>query len=211
MAWKPPTDKVFTAGEIPGKGEISDAEMANLEANRPKKDIAAMFGGDAADIAKQIEQLPEVQQTQLDQLLPVGDGQKIYDWLDELKDSKQIGLGPAVLESSFETAILAEVASGKSFLVSEVLRIAYLKELRPILFYFGIGMIGSDLQVVVTPMPVWEELGQWDVTDISDVVVPSFLTRVRSSVYDFDTSMTASTVRKQMVKLGFVEKHEIIP
>jgi len=34
---------------------------------------------------------------------------------------------------------------------------------------------------------------------------------VRSSVYDFDPSMTASTVRKQMVKLGFVQKHEIIP
>ncbi len=212
MAWKPPTQKAFDAGEIPGKKKISDEEMANLEANRPSQDVHAMFGGDPKDLMETIHNLSDAQQERLDQILPVGNGQSISDWLEELQDSKEFGIGAAVLAHNFESDMMAEVgSSGKSFLVSEVLKIVYLKELRPIMFYFGMGMVDNALRVVVTPIPDWEEIGLWDVSDISDNVVPDFLTKVKPSVYSFDKSMSASDVRKQMVKLGFIEKHEIIP
>jgi len=129
MAWKPPTQKAFDAGEIPHKKIISDEEQAHLDANRPSKDVHAMFGGDPNDIVKQIENVSDAQQERLDQLLPVGNGQAISDFLEKLQNSKAFGVAAAVLEPNFETEMIMEVgSSGKSFLVSEVLKIAYLKE-----------------------------------------------------------------------------------
>lgn len=211
MAWTPPKQKAFEPGEIPGKKEISDEERANLEEHRPNKDVEAMFGGDSKRIMQQIETLPAVQQEQLDPLLSVGNGQAISDWLQTLQDSKDFGLGIAVLENNFESEMMVEIgSSGHSFLTSEVLKIVYLKELRPIMFYFGIGIVNDNLRVAVTPIPDWEKIGLWDASTISDNVVPEFLVNVQASVYDFDKTMTASQVRKDMVHLGFVEKHEII-
>lgn len=211
MAWKPPTQKAFEAGEIPGKKEISAEEMANLDANRPSKDIEALFGGNKKEIARQIEVLPEVQQERLDELLPIGCGQAISDWLEELQDTKEFGIGAVVLGENFESEMMAEIASsGNSFLTSEVLKIAYLKELCPIIFYFGMGMVNDKLRVVVTSIPDWDKIGLPDASDISDIVAPNFLIKVTASYYDFDDSMSASEVRKEMIKLGFVEKHEIV-
>lgn len=204
MAWKPPTTKEFIAGEIPGKKEISDDEMANLDKYRPDKDVEAMFGMDT-----------NANQTGPGQSIPVNMPVAAYDpaivdFLDDLKKQKKFGIGETVLATDLPILMEAEIsAAGKDWDVYDALEVAYSRELAPPAFYFGMGMINNEMQVVMTPVMYWEKYKCLDDRSISDYILPDFLSRIMECVYDFDQSMTASQVRKELVMLGFVEKHEI--
>ena len=207
MAWKLPTKKAFDAGEIPGKKEISAAEQANLDKYRPDKDVEAMFGQGAA--VNQIGPGPG-------QSIPVNMPMAAYDpdivdFLDDLKKQKKFGIGDTVLATDFLILMEAEIsAAGKTWDVYDALEIAYSRELFPPVFYFGMGMINNEMRVVMTPVVYWEQFQRLDDRSISDYILPDFLSRSMECVYDFDQNMTASQVRKELVKLGFVEKHEMV-
>lgn len=204
MAWKPPTTKAFVAGEIPGKKEISDDEMANLDKYRPNKDVEAMFGQGAG-----VNQIGPGQSIPVNVPMAAYDS-TIVDFLDDLKKQKKFGIGETVLATDFLILIEAEIsAAGKDWDVYDALEVAYSRELAPQMFYFGMGMINNEMRVVMTPVKYWEKNKCLDDRSISDYILPDFLSRSMECVYAFDQNMTASQVRKELVMLGFAEKHEI--
>lgn len=211
MAWTPPTQKAFEPGEIPGKKTISAEEQANLDKNRPEKDVDAMFG--KTELHKDPEKvlaLPEIQSSALDLILQKSEGQEIAVLLDEWKDNDEFGVLAKVLENGFWQQAEDKLdESGKDYEVEDVLEIVYLRELRSIMFYFGMGMMNDEMVVVITPIPEWEEHKRWNDQSIADYVIPDFLLKLTKSIYSIKDDMTPSQVRKELIKLSFVEKHEI--
>ncbi len=211
MAWTPPTQKAFEPGEIPGKKTISAEEQANLDKYRPEKDVVDMMGGDSTKILEQGLTPTEAQTSILDEIFQESENQDISALLDEWKENDEFGLLGKVLEDDFLENLEDRLdVAGKDYDSMEVAEVAYAKELRPIMFYFGMGMMNDEMVVIMTPIPEWEIHQRWNDQSLADYVIPDFLSRLTESIYSFDSDdMTASKVRKQLVKLGFMEKHEI--
>ena len=227
MAWTPPTQKAFEPGEIPGKKTISAEEQANLDKNRPEKDVAAMFGQTEMQTDKEKALSPtNTQTTILDEMLEENPENQIYaDLLDEWKDEdpdNPFGHLAKVLEEDFIEQIGDRLSkAGKDYDEMEVSEVAYVRELRPFMFYFGMGimenLVADDsvnqprkMVVIITPIPEWEEHKSWNDQSLASYIRPDFLHDLMESMYGFDSDkMTASQVRKELTKLGFVEKHEV--
>ena len=213
MAWQPPTQNVFDAGEMPQKKIITDEQQANLDANTPNKDVETMFGGQKMQ-AKGYHELSDIQIERVTDLLTTGNNQEISVFLEELKDASELGIAENVLADDFVQRLSQEITNhGKKYLLQDVITVAYTKELRPPMFFFGMYYMEEDdiMAVVITPVAEWMDHKRWNDQSLADYVIPEFLARLEESIYEFDADvMSVSKVRKELIKMGFVEQHEIV-
>ena len=208
MGWKPTTTPLFEPGEIPGKGAMSNEQSERLDKFAPKNKIGELLGNADTEF-----DLVQHQIDTLDQIMKVGQHEEIMAFLDDLANAK--GLEEQVVDvadPNYETFLRAEYS--KENLVAtfdETLFVARTRFALPHLFYFGIGdvMKNGTITVAITAIPRWDANKQLDISGLSDIIVPDFLKKVDESIYEFE-DMSPSKARKELLKLGFMEQHEIV-
>lgn len=201
MAWKPGNTSQLDLGEIPHKRQISDEEFANMRANAPDREEhqAAM-------------EYEKRQQTILEDIISAGDDAvDALTLITDLQDNEEMGIGPMVLDDGFVDAVETKLEERHSPLdIDTVIEVWYKKELTPEMFYFGIGMDNNNNPyVTLVSIPYWEENGCLDDRGLEDHVAPGFLGRLMEATYEI-IDKTPSQARRDLVKLGFIENHEII-
>lgn len=208
MGWKPPSSPLFDVGEIPGKGAMTDEQSSRLDKFAPKNKVGALLG-----IADNEFDLEQHQIDMLNEITKVGQHEEIMAFLDDLANLKGFGEETVdVAEPNYETFLRREY--DKENLVAtfdETLLVARTRFALPFIFYFGIGdaMKNGTLTVAITAIQRWDANKQLDISGLSDIVAPDFLKKVDESIYEFE-DMSPSAVRKKLLKLGFMEQHEII-
>ena len=182
---------------MPHKKELSDEELETMRANAPDRET---FLAQQAYDAHQEKILEEIVQA----------GQS--DILMAVNDLEQAGFaaGPEIFESEFPEALEDALENiGSEADPDDVLDVFFKKNLQPGMFYFGIGM---DQQtgpyVVLVPIRVWEKDKCLDDRELEDYVAPPWLKRLMEAQYSID-GKTPGAARRELLKLGFVEKHEI--
>ena len=205
MAWKPPTTTSFDAGEIPGKGRMSDEQSARLDAGAPQNNTADWLGMKGGD-------MDEFQQAALDQIVAMGDQhEEIMAFIDDLLDKKQGDKIINVFADDHEQNLRDEYDNAKlTATFDDTLEITRTRFIMPSSFHFGIGdpKGTGDINVVITPILCWENSKTLEKPDFVKRVAPDFLEYVDDSIYEFK-DMSPSEVRKEMIKRGFVENHEV--
>ena len=89
--------------------------------------------------------------------------------------------------------------------------IACKRTLKPYMFFYGINMddmLPSGFYVVITSIKRWHKDRDIDNSDLSDFIMPLFLTKIKDSTYTAK-DMSPSQIRRELVKSGFVERHEV--
>lgn len=206
MGWTPPSTKSFDAGEIPGKGRMSDEQSARLDAGAPKNntnDWLGMTGGN----------MDKFQKAAMDQIIAVGDQHKeIMAFIDDLlENSPNANKIINVFDDDHEQHLRdAYDSANLTATFEDTLKIVQTRFIFPAAFYFGIGdpKGTGDINVVITPILCWENLKSLEKPDFVSRVVPDFLKYVDDFIYEFK-DMSPSEVRKEMLAQGFVEKHDI--
>ncbi len=206
MGWKTPTMKAFDAGEIPGKGRMSDDESARLDAGAPKnkaEDWLGITGGN----------MDEFQQDALDQIMAMGDQhEEIMAFIEDvLENSPNANEIINVFKDDHEQHLRdAYDAANLKATFEDTLEIVLTRFIMPAAFYFGIGdpKGTGDINLVITPILCWEKSKTLEMPDFVKRVAPSFLEYVDDSIYSFE-AMSPSEVRKELLGRGFVENHDI--
>ena len=206
MGWKPPSTPLFEAGEIPGKGRMSDEESARLDKYAPENKIGQLFG-DVKDFDLEQHQIDA-----LDEIMKIGQHEEIMEFLDDLANVKgfeeeTVDVGNPNYENFLKTEFSKEnmVAT-----FDDTLLVARKRFALPHIFYFGIGdaMKNGTITVAITAIQRWDANKQLDISGLSDIVAPDFLKKVDESIYEFE-DMSPAKVRKELLKIGFIEQHEI--
>ncbi len=206
MGWNKPTTKAFDPGEIPGKGQMSDAQSARLDAGAPKNNAADWLGITGGN-------MDEFEQAALDQIVAMGDQhEEIMAFIDDLLENSP---NPEniinVFDDAQEQRLRDEYDNAKlTATFEDTLEIVRTRFIKPAAFYFGMGdpKGTGNINVVITPILCWEKSKTLDKPDFVTRVVPDFLEYVDDSIYEFK-DMSPSEVRKEMLKRGFVENHDV--
>lgn len=201
MAWKPDSNKPMDLGEIPHKKQISDNEFENMRANAPDRDM---------------HEAQERQHDLEEQILAdiVDQGEKYEEVVafigGFLGDHEQYN-GPGILLDDFIVDLSNELRKNSKVKLGfdEVLDIAYKLNLKPSDFYFGID-VQDKIIVVIVPIIIWEQEKRLDDRKLEDRIIPNWLIRVSGSRFEIKDDMPPSKVRKELLKAGFVENHDII-
>ncbi len=200
MAWKPESNKPMDLGEIPHKKQISDEEFENLRANAPDREIR-----EAEDRQHDLEE----------QILAniVDQGEK-YEETVAFISGFLVGNpqydGPGILLDDFIVDLSSELQKTPEVKLdfNEVLDIAYKLNLKPSDFYFGID-VQDKIVVVITPIVVWVQEKRLDDNKLVDHIVPDWLNRIAKTQFEIKDDMLPSKARKELLKIGFVENHDI--
>lgn len=201
MAWKPDSNKPMDLGEIPHKKKISDEEFENLRANAPDREIRDAEGRQQeleekilADIVDQGETYEEAVAFISGFLV----GNQQYD-------------GPGILLDDFIVDLSNELQKTPEVKLdfNDVLDIAYKLNLKPSDFYFGID-VQDKLIAVITPIAIWEQEKRLDDNKLVDHILPDWLDKVAGSRFEIKDDMSPSKARKELLKTGFVENHDIV-
>ena len=201
MAWKPPSAPIIPdIGEIPHKKEVSDEAreiFANMEPRGPEAIMKNVMERDQ-EIAEEI-------------IAAGSASEAAVAFLGDLQAADTIKFGPEVFTKDFVALLRDEYDKVKLTLsFNDVLEIVYRVELKTPFFYFGIGTSDDKFIVGLVPIPTWHEEKALSVFDLELYVIPDFLTRIDYGKFDFDPEMTPAQVRREMIKLGFQENHDIL-
>lgn len=201
MAWKQSSNKPMKLGEIPHKKQISDDELKNLRANAPDRESR-----EAADMQRQHEEQI------LADIVDQGEKhEKAVMFLIDFFNLKNQYTGHGIFLDDFIVDLSNELqhSSDVELKFDEVLDIAYKLNLKPFNFYFGID-IQDKVTVVFVPIIVWDQRKHWDDRDLEDFVVPSWLSKLHRAQFKIEGDMTPAKARKELIKIGFLENHDII-
>lgn len=200
MAWKPDSNKPMDLGEIPHKKQISDEELANMRVNAPDRDM---------------HEAQEKQAKLEEQILSdiVDQGEKYEEavaFISGFLVGNQQYDGPGILLDDFIVDLSNELRKTPEVKLdfNEVLEIAYKLNLKPSDFYFGID-VQDKLIVVITPIVIWEQEKRLDDNKLVDHILPDWLDKITGSKFEIKDDMPPSKVRKELLKIGFVENHDI--
>ncbi len=200
MAWKPDSNKPMDLGEIPHKKKISDEELANMRVNAPDRDM---------------HEAQEKQAKLEEQILSdiVDQGEKYEEavaFISGFLVGNQQYDGPGILLDDFIVDLSNELRKTPEVKLdfNEVLEIAYKLNLKPSDFYFGID-VQDKLIVVITPIVIWEQEKRLDDNKLVDHILPDWLDKITGSKFEIKDDMPPSKVRKELLKIGFVENHDI--
>jgi len=200
MAWKPDSNKPMDLGEIPHKKQISEEELANMRVNAPDRDM---------------HEGRERQQELEEQILAdiVDQGEK-YEEAVAFISGFLVGhdqyAGPGILLDDFIVDLSNELQQTPEVKLDfdEVLDIAYKLNLKPSDFYFGIE-VQDKIIVMITPIVIWEQEKRLDDRKLEDRIIPDWLNRVSGSQFEVKDDMAPSKARKELLKIGFIENHDI--
>jgi len=206
MGWKPPTSPVIVAGEIPGKGRMSDEQSERLDKFAPSNDMGKWLGNTGGDMS-------DFQEAALDQIIAMGDQHEeimafLDDLLENVKDPIKI-INVFADDYEAELRVKYDAANLKSTF-EDTLEIAQTRFILPGAFYFGIGdpKGTGDINVVIAPIVCWENTKTLEKPDFVVKVAPDFLEYVDDFIYEFK-NMNPSEVRQEMLNRGFVENHDV--
>lgn len=201
MAWKSDSNKPMDLGEIPHKKQISDDELENMRANAPDRDM---------------HEAQERQHDLEEQILAdiVDQGEKYEEtvaFISGFLDGHEQYNGPGILLDDFIVDLSNELRKNSKVKLGfdEVLDIAYKLNLKPSDFYFGID-VQDKIIVVIVPIIIWEQEKRLDDRKLEDFIIPDWLNRISKSRFEIKDDMPPSKVRKELLKAGFNENHDII-
>ena len=201
MAWKPDSNKPMNLGEIPHKKQISDDELENMRENAPDRDMHEAQERQH-DLEKQI-------------LADIVDQGKKYEkavaFIGKFLDEHGQYNGPGILLDDFIVDLSNELRKTPKVKLGfdEVLDIAYKLNLKPSDFYFGID-VQDKIIVVITPIVIWVKEKRLDDNKLVEPFLPDWLDRISGSRFEIKDDMPPSKVRKELLKIGFDENHDII-
>ncbi len=205
MGWKPQSTPVHTdLGEIPGVRELSAEEEKILDRNAPDRD-------GQATIRKRLSEREEnIAETLVDDYGQ--DAIDIGNMLDGWIEDEQAAVPFDIFSDTIKTDIYLHLKSvGSSYDAAIAYDIACKRTLQPFMFYYGINMddtLSSGFYVVITSIKRWHKDRDIDNSDLSDFVMPLFLTKINDSTYT-TKDMSPSQIRRELAKSGFVERHEV--
>lgn len=201
MAWKPDSNKPMDLGEIPHKKQISDDELENMRANAPDRDMHEAQKRQH-DLEKQI----------LTDIVDQGEKyEKAVAFISGFLVGNQQYDGPGILLDDFIVDLSNELRKTPKVKLDfdEVLDIAYKLNLKPSDFYFGID-VQDKLIVVITPIAIWEQEKRLDDNKLVDHILPDWLDKIAGSQFELKDDMSPSKARKELLKTGFVENHDVV-
>lgn len=205
MGWKPPSAPVHTdLGEIPGVRELSTEEEKTLDRNAPDRD------GQATVRKRLSEREENIAEALIDDYGQ--DAMDIGNMLDDWMEDEQAAVPFDIFSDTIKTDIYLHLkAIGSSHDAIMTHDIACKRILKPSMFFYGINMddtLPSGFYVVITSIQRWYKDRDIDNSDLSDFVMPLFLTKVNDSTYTAK-DMSPSQIRRELAKSGFVERHEV--
>jgi len=181
--------------------KISDEEFENLRANAPDREIR-----EAKDRQHELE----------DKILAdIGDqGEKHEEavaFISGFLVGNQQYDGPGILLDDFIVDLSNELQQTPEVKLgfNEVLDIAYKLNLKPSSFYFGVD-VQDEIIVVITPIVIWEQEKRLDDNKLVDHILPDWLNKLSGSRFEIKDDMSPSKVRKELLKSGFIENHDIV-
>jgi len=201
MAWKPDSNKPMDLGEIPHKKKISEEELANMRVNAPDRDMHEAQ-----------EKQHELEEQVLADIVDQGEKyEEAVAFISGFLVGNQQYDGPGILLDDFIVDLSNELQKTPEVKLdfNEVLEIAYKLNLKPSDFYFGID-VQDKLIVVITPIAIWDQEKRLDDNKLVDHILPDWLDRISGSQFEIKDDMSPSKVRKELLKTGFVENHDIV-
>lgn len=201
MAWKPDSNKPMDLGEIPHKKQVSDEELENMRTNAPNRDIH-----EAED--RQLELEEQILADIVDQ----GEKyEKAVAFIGGFLDGHNQYNGPGILLDDFIVDLSNELQKTSEVKLDfdEVLDIAYKLNLKPSDFYFGVD-VQDKIIVVIVPIIIWEQERRLDDRKLEDLIIPDWLVRISGSHFEIKDDISPSKARKDLLKSGFVENHDIV-
>lgn len=205
MGWKPPSAPLHTdLGEIPGVRELSAEEEKTLDNNAPDRDGQATISKRLTEREEKIAEslIDDYGQAAMD----------IGDMLDEWQYDEDSAVPFNIFSDTIDTDIYLHLKSTNSaYDAAMVYDIACKRTLQPFMFYYGINMddtLPSGYFIVITSIDKWHKDRDVDSSELSDFIAPLFLTKIKDSTY-IAKDMSPSQVRRELIKNGFVERHEI--
>jgi len=201
MAWKPDTNKPMDLGEIPHKKQITDEEFEKLRANAPDREIR-----EAEDRQQELEEQI------LSDIVDQGEQyEEAVAFISGFLVGNQQYDGPGILLDDFIVDLSNELQKTPEVKLdfNDVLDIAYKLNLKPSDFYFGID-VQDKLIAVITPIAIWEQEKRLDDNKLVDHILPDWLDKIAKSRFEIKDDMSPSKARKELLKTGFVENHDIV-
>ena len=209
MGWSAPTAPKHTdLGEMPGLRSLSDEERDRMNKHDPNGDGRTAI---RRNLEKQHNETVENLVNVYGQLA-ADVGNFLDEWAESVAEEEPDDDPTNVMSVTFRSHISDRLReTGETFDIEDVMDIALRRTLTPLSFYYGVNVDSTTGKcfAVVTRADLWEEDKRLDDLNFSQYVVPDFLVNPISSRYDIVNDMTPSQVRRELRKLGFIEKLEV--
>lgn len=210
MGWKPGNNIQHDLGEIPHKGQVSEQSLNKMRENAPNRDE---WQAEQAYLSHQEELLEDILSSNVN-------SEEILEKITQAQEQQKLGVGITVFEPDFTQKVETFVEENlPNQDVDDVIEIWYKKELRPDMFYFAFDLDGkrtaetafssSTPPLVITPIILWENEKVWCDQGLANYIIPAWVSASYESVYDV-SDKTPAQARRELLKLGFVENHDII-